>query len=101
MVPEPEQRLWYYLRNKRLNGLKFKRQYSVGRYIVDFYCAELHVAIELDGDSHYTDDAQEYDRIRTEYLNANNIRVLRFTNTEAMQNTKEVLQRITSLKPSP
>lgn len=100
VVPAPEQRLWYFLRNKRL-GHKFKRQYSIGRYVVDFYCAEHHLAIEIDGDSHYTTEAQEYDADRTEYLHACGIRVVRFTNADVMKNIDGVVGTIASMLPSP
>ncbi|MDA1168987.1 MAG: endonuclease domain-containing protein [bacterium] len=101
IVPEPEQRLWYFLRNKRLLGYKFRRQQSFGRYVVDFYCAELHLAIEIDGDSHYTTDAESYDRERTKYLNVCGIQVLRYTNTEVMKNINGVVEDIASHLPSP
>ncbi len=101
IVPTPEQRLWYFLRNKRLLGYKFKRQYSIGRYVVDFYCAEHHLAIEIDGDSHYTDEGEAYDIQRNEYLNACNIRVARFTNTDVMGNIDGVMSSIALMLPSP
>ena len=101
IVPEPEQRLWYFLRGKRLSGHKFKRQYSVGRYVVDFYCAEHHLAIEIDGDSHYTKEGEVYDKQRTEYLHACGIRIVRFTNDEVMKNINGVVQSIASMLPSP
>src|SRR3989338_2981268 len=90
-MPEPEKRLWYFIRKKQLSGYRFRRQHSFGRYVVDFYCAETHLAIELDGDSHFTDDAQEYDKQRTEYMSSCGITVLRFTNTEVMGNIHGVL----------
>ncbi|OGY37326.1 MAG: hypothetical protein A3E36_02620 [Candidatus Andersenbacteria bacterium RIFCSPHIGHO2_12_FULL_45_11b] len=101
-MPEPERRLWYFIRKKQLNGYRFRRQQSFGRYVVDFYSAEAHLAIELDGDSHYTDEAQAYDTERTEYLNNCGINVLRFTNTEIINNIDGVLSDIASnLPPSP
>ncbi len=94
IVPAPEQRLWYFIRNSNINGKKFRRQYAVGPYILDFYCSELKLAIEIDGDSHFTDDAQAYDKERTEYLNECGIQVLRYTNDDVMQNIDGVLQSI-------
>jgi very-short-patch-repair endonuclease len=101
-APEPERKLWKYLRYKQLKGYRFRRQYSVGRYVVDFYCAELKLAIEIDGDSHYTNDAQQYDAIRTKYLHECDVEVLRFTNTDVMKSIDGVLEVIAShLPPSP
>ena len=102
---EPENRLWYYLRSRRLNGLKFRRQYAVGRYVVDFYCPEVQLVIEVDGDSHFTKEAQLYDKERDEYLKSHSLRMVRFTNSEVMGNIKAVIERIalicTSSSPSP
>lgn len=77
-----EKKLWGVLQNSQLNGYKFRRQHSVGYFILDFYCPAERLAIELDGDSHFTDEAIAYDHERTAYLNALNIRVLRFLNTD-------------------
>jgi very-short-patch-repair endonuclease len=89
-----ERELWNILRQSNLSGYKFRRQHSVGRYIVDFYCPLERLAIELDGDSHFTDEAIEYDRERTAFLNCLNIRVLRFFNTEVQENLDAVCGRI-------
>jgi very-short-patch-repair endonuclease len=92
-MPAPEQYLWQRLRNKQL-GVRFRRQQGIGRYIVDFYCPERALVIEVDGDSHYTDDAQAYDAIRDEFMAGLNISVLRFTNTDVMSNIDTVLLSI-------
>lgn len=84
--------LWYYLRGRNLKGYKFRRQYGGGRYIVDFYCPILKLAIEIDGDSHYFDSQIEYDKVRSEYLQSCKVNILRFTNLEVMQNTDGVLE---------
>ena len=89
-----ELNLWNVLRQSNLGGFKFRRQHSVGRYIVDFYCASQRLVIELDGDSHFTDEAREYDQVRTIFLNALNIRVLRFLNTDVHENLNAVCERI-------
>jgi very-short-patch-repair endonuclease len=82
--PTPaERKLWYeFLRDL---PQKFTRQKPLGRYIVDFYCSPLQLAIELDGDSHYADGAQAYDAMRSAELEHRGVRVLRFTNAEVMQ----------------
>lgn len=81
-----EKKLWYYLRNSSLQGHKFRRQHSVGPYILDFYCPAKKLAIEIDGDSHFQTHAAEYDLNRTQFLEKLNIRVLRFLNTEVHEN---------------
>lgn len=86
--------LWSMLQQSNLGGFKFRRQHSVGTYILDFYCPSERLAIELDGDSHFTDDAIEYDCVRTAYLNALNIKVLRFLNTDVYDNLNSVCERI-------
>ncbi|KAA0894041.1 endonuclease domain-containing protein [Oryzomonas rubra] len=89
-----ERELWNVLRHSNLGGYKFRRQQSVGRYIVDFYCPSERLAVELDGDSHFTDEAMEYDRERTAFLNSLTIRVLRFLNTDVHENLDAVSERI-------
>ena len=64
----------------------------IGNYIADFYCASKKLVIEVDGDSHFSDDAQEYDRIRTDYFEALGIRVVRYTNDDVLGNPDEVLK---------
>jgi very-short-patch-repair endonuclease len=63
-----EERLWYWLRNSQLEGMKFRRQHPVGRFIVDFYCAEKKLVIEVDGDTHFTPEQMAYDAARTAWL---------------------------------
>lgn len=93
-MPQPEIMVWSKLRNRQLNGFKFKRQYSVGNYILDFYCPSDRLAIELDGDSHFRKSAKEKDQIRDNYLEALHINVLRFTNKEITENLEGVLEAI-------
>lgn len=103
-MPIPERRIWNRLfRDKQLQGLKFLRQKPLDRFIVDFYCAELLLAIEIDGDSHT--EQKEYDQIRTLRLNEYGVYVIRYTNREVMENlegvytdlVKKVLARKNSL----
>ncbi|MFA4875610.1 MAG: endonuclease domain-containing protein [bacterium] len=63
-MTEPERCLWYRIRSKQLNSLKFRRQHGIGPYIVDFYCPERALVIEIDGDTHFTDEQQKLDSIR-------------------------------------
>ena len=84
--------LWTYLKKSQLDGRKFRRQSSVGPYIVDFYCAECRVVIELDGAPHYGPNASEYDQERTEYLEQAGLRVIRFENKAVRQNSEFVFK---------
>ena len=99
---DAEKALWKQLRNKGLFGLKFFRQYSVGSYIVDFYCPEYKLAIELDGGQHAEEENQEYDKIRTNYLESIGVEVMRFWNNDVLQNIEGVLEKIImKLTPPP
>ena len=93
-MTEPERRLWSKLRGKQL-GVKFRRQFGIGQYIVDFYCPEKRLAVEIDGDSHFDEASVTYDLARDEYIESLHIRVLRFTNLDVMRNIDGVLQVIT------
>ncbi|MFP3975480.1 MAG: endonuclease domain-containing protein [Dehalococcoidia bacterium] len=91
---DAEQRLWSILRNRQMSGLKFFRQYSVGPYILDFYCPERRLAIEVDGGQHADLYGQQHDAHRDSYLRELNIRVLRFWNNDVLQNTEGVWKMI-------
>ena len=91
MTP-PEAKLWSRLRNRQLGGFKFRRQYPIGDYVVDFCCPESGLTIELDGDSHAMQ--QEYDKKRTEGIAAQGYREMRFPNRDVVQNLDGVLQMI-------
>jgi len=101
--PTPaERKLWFeILRGKRLKGLKFTRQKPLDNYIVDFYCAELMLAIEIDGDTHARQRA--YDESRTRRLNTLGVEVIRYTNSDVLNNLEGVYQdlcnRISAKKP--
>ncbi len=86
--------LWKQLQNKKLDGRKFRRQHSIENYIADFYCPEERLVIELDGQCHYNETAQEYDRIRTQVLNNLRIKVIRFENRMVFENLNLVLEEI-------
>jgi very-short-patch-repair endonuclease len=75
---DAESLLWKHLRDRRFEGHKFRRQHPVGPFILDFYCAQTRVAIELDGGQHFEPSAQAYDERRTEFLLSQGIAVLRF-----------------------
>jgi very-short-patch-repair endonuclease len=87
-----ERKLWSHLRAGRLDGFHFRRQQIIEPYIADFYCHQVGLVIEADGDVHL--DQQEYDHQRDEHLQTQGLRVLRFTNCEIMQNLDTVLEKI-------
>ena len=86
--------LWKMLNRGKLEGRKFRRQHSVGNYIVDFYCATEQLAIELDGEGHFTEGGLAYDKERDEYLLSCGIRTLRFENNLVLSDPVYVLQEI-------
>ena len=93
---EAEEKLWSLLRNRSIKGRKFRRQHAIANYVVDFYCNECKLAIELDGNVHKLPDAKEYDEARTILLNELGITVLRFWNDEVIKSPEIVLQKISN-----
>lgn len=89
-----EASLWKLLQGKKLGGRKFRRQHSVGNYILDFYCPSEKIAIELDGAGHYTEEGIKKDEVRTNFLNAFGIKVIRFENKLVFEKTEWVLEEI-------
>jgi very-short-patch-repair endonuclease len=89
-----EATMWKYLQNSRLDGKKFRRQHSVGNYILDFYCPSEKLAIEVDGNSHDDDSAQIYDEQRTAFLNSKGIQVIRFENAEVFESEELICEEI-------
>jgi very-short-patch-repair endonuclease len=91
---DAEKYLWSLLRNRQLAGYKFRRQHPLGRFVLDFYCHEAKLCVELDGGQHAETAQAEYDRERTAWLNQEGIRVIRFWNTDVLNNIEGVLQSI-------
>ena len=89
-----EQRLWQRLRDRRLLGHKFRRQYSIGPYVADFVCLKRKVVIELDGGQHGEGAAEKYDRRRDAFLERKGFTVLRFWNNQVLLETEAVLRAI-------
>jgi very-short-patch-repair endonuclease len=90
----PEALLWKHLQKRRLMGKKFRRQESIGPYIVDFYCPECRVIVELDGAPHDQFLTGEYDAERTRYLEQYGMHVIRFENRSIYENLEAVLEEI-------
>ena len=86
--------LWQSLKGRQLLGKKFRRQISIGRYIVDFYCPEARLVIELDGESHFSITMDEYEAARTKYLEQEGLKVIRFENKELYDHFEGMLETI-------
>jgi len=89
-----EEKLWWYLKDRRLSEFKFRRQPSIGGYILDFYCAEKRLVIEIDGEIHNKSENQEYDEIRDKYFRELDYKVLRFKNRQVDADISEVVKII-------
>ena len=87
-----ESKLWQRLRRRQLNGHYFRRQHPIGSFIADFYCAKARLVVEVDGDIHAM--REEYDSVRTEWLEERDYRVIRFTNDEVFHQLNAVLESI-------
>jgi very-short-patch-repair endonuclease len=88
-----EATLWRHLRNRNL-GYKFRRQHPIDRFIIDFYCAEAKLCIEIDGSSHFEAEQEEYDKVRTEFLEEMGYEVIRFANNDVKYNIHTVADEI-------
>lgn len=91
--------IWSHLRNRQLNGLKFRRQFSINNYIVDFYCSSLKLAIEIDGLIHKQKNIKKVDKIRQEQIESLGITFLRFTNNEIINEISKIKEKILSFIP--
>lgn len=91
---EAEKLLWERLRNRKLNGLKFRRQHPIDKYIADFYCHEKKLIVELDGAVHDINENAGYDKARTVELGGLKINVIRFRNEEIDNSMESVLKKI-------
>ncbi len=91
--------LWNQLRDRRMQGFKFRRQHRVGPYILDFYCSRARLAIELDGGGHAEPDQAAYDHKRTQEIESRGIFLLRFWNHDVIQRREAVLAEIARALP--
>ena len=89
-----ERKIWSAVRDRRLAGFKFRRQHPVGGYVLDLYCEEARLAVELDGGGHAEPEQARHDQLRDQHLSSLGIRMLRFWNHQAMNSTDEVLSVI-------
>jgi very-short-patch-repair endonuclease len=93
MTPQ-EKLLWEHVRNKKLDGYRFRRQHPIGEFIVDFFCYDAMLVVELDGKVHKERSQLERDIQRTKLLNRHGLRVIRFRNEEVERNIQSVIRRI-------
>jgi very-short-patch-repair endonuclease len=91
-----EKKLWQYLKNKQINGIKFRRQEPINRFIVDFISYEKRIIIELDGGQHNQNDMKVKDTIRDKSLNKLGFKVLRYWNNDVLSNIEGVIEDIKS-----
>ena len=89
--------LWTYLKGRQVKSRKFRRQHSVGIYILAFYCPEEHLAVELDGQGHFTVAGWEADLERDQYLQSLHIRTIRFENREVFDDPEGLIERIEAM----
>ncbi len=98
---QAEEVLWGILKERNVAGCKFRRQHIIADFIVDFVCLDKMLVLEVDGGYHTKPDAQEYDKVRTQYLERNGYRVIRFTNEEVLFDTDRTIQKIASALKTP
>ena len=93
-MTEAESKLWNELKDNKLEGIKFRRQHPIHKFIVDFYCHKEKLIIEVDGKYHEREDQKQYDEERSDLLIFQGMKVLRFSNEEVIHNMDKVLERI-------
>ncbi|MBO5172934.1 MAG: DUF559 domain-containing protein [Bacteroidaceae bacterium] len=87
--------MWKMIKGRQIEGVRFRRQFSVGSYVIDFYCPEVLLGIELDGDYHFNADGYEHDQIRTRYLQEQHgIRLLRYENKDVFRFPEAIITQI-------
>jgi very-short-patch-repair endonuclease len=93
-MTDAERLLWSRVRRKQLKGLQFYRQKIIGNYIVDFYCPESKLVIEVDGGQHYGVGGKEKDHLRDDYMKKIGINVLRFSDRDVLKRINAVIEKI-------
>ena len=94
MSDEYERLMWQLLRNRQRCNKKFRREHRLGVYTADFYCVTAKLVIEVDGQSHWSDEAKQYDAARDKWMKSQGIRILRFTCSQVEHETQDVLKLI-------
>ena len=98
---DAEKKLWHRLRDRRLSGFKFRRQAPFADFVLDFFCRERMLAVELDGGQHLDPEVAEYDRKREQALARMGVRILRFSDIDALKETDAVASRILDVLTTP
>lgn len=93
-MTDAEKHLWSKLKMRQVKGYWFYRQKPIGGYIADFYCPKARLVIEVDGGQHFEDEAVKYDKVRDESMEGLELKVLRFTNTDVLNNIDGVIEVI-------
>ena len=93
-MTQQERKLWQLLRNRTINNCRFRRQYPIGSYIVDFVCREKNLVIEIDGGQHNENKNITYDSDRTKYINSRGFNIIRFWNNDIDNNIEGVYETI-------
>ena len=96
-MTEAEKKLWKRLRNRKFEGLKFRRQHPISRFIVDFYCHEKLLVLEVDGGIHEEAEVKERDEGREKELENFGLTVIRITNEEVLNNMNRVLEKLKTM----
>jgi very-short-patch-repair endonuclease len=94
---DAEKKLWAVLRNRKLAGIKFRRQFPVGSYILDFYAPEYGLGIEADGGQHYEDRNKQQDEVRTRELSKLGVEIIRFSDRDILTNIEGICETIESV----
>ena len=89
-----EKIVWLHLRGRQILGYKFRRQYSVDHFVIDFYCPEIKFAVEIDGDVHEIPEQKNYDKARQKYLDVFGIKFVRIKNEEFLGNPNKAFSKI-------
>ena len=89
-----EAKFWMFLRNRQYRGLKFRRQHSIGGYILDYFCPALRLAIEIDGDSHLKPGRDIYDERRQRWIERQGVTIVRFLSSDVINNFEGVIERL-------
>ncbi|MCD4817839.1 MAG: endonuclease domain-containing protein [Candidatus Cloacimonetes bacterium] len=97
-MTDSEKILWDKIRNKQILNLRFRRQYSIGKYVIDFYCPKLKLAIEVDGEIHLSNHSKNYDEIRQNEIESLGISFLRFSNDSIKNNISYVIDTVKNFK---
>ncbi len=95
-MTKPERLLWAKLKNRQIGGHRFRRQFSIGRYVADFYCPELKLIVEVDGPDHNIKENAEYDRERDLFMKSLGMNTIRILNKDVLTGLDLVIKKIKS-----